>query len=115
MARQPRNPTGKGGFKKGRSGNPGGFTKEQREQRLRAAEALDEVFQAEKAGDYDKLAQAILDGVERGDAAIIRLACEYRWGKPTQIVENAGDMEVQTVRAEDLTDDDIAQLLLAPA
>jgi hypothetical protein len=76
--------TGKRGnpnFVKGVSGNPGGLTKEHRAKRLAVRTALETAFVKE---GIDTLVNAIVEGVQAGDSSIIRLACEYRWGKPTE-------------------------------
>lgn len=81
-------------FKKGQSGNPGGLTKEQREIRQSVSEKLNARFEE---GGVDRLVDAIVFGVERGDASCIKLACEYRWGKPSQELTgpNGGPLQVE--------------------
>jgi hypothetical protein len=76
-------------FKKGQSGNPAGSSRAQREQRLKAKALLDDLLEAKK-GRPDLLATAIARGVMSGDATCIRLACEYRWGKPVSEIELTG-------------------------
>lgn len=65
--------------------NPGGMTKEQRERRKSVAEALEKAFVGPDG--QDMLIDAIVDGVMSGDGMCIKLACEYRYGKPVQRVE----------------------------
>lgn len=82
------NRTGKGGFKPGQSGNPGGRAKLSQELRDRALKAVDDVIMA-----------AWLDEVEtRGPnwAKCSELIAAYGLGKPTQPVtgEDGGAIEV---------------------
>jgi hypothetical protein len=71
-------------WKKGQSGNPTGFTKKHLETRLNVQAALDKAFTAPDGADT--LVTAIVRGVQEGDGVCIKLACEYRWGKPVQPV-----------------------------
>lgn len=79
------NPTGKGGFNKGKSGNPGGRPKEVGEvkelARQHTVEAIETLVDIMKHGDRDasrvSAAEAILD---RG------------WGKPSQAIEHDGNL-----------------------
>lgn len=77
--------------------NPGGLTRAQREVRAAVRTLLDEAFTGPDGTDV--LVDAIKLGVSIGDGSIIRLACEYRWGKPTQPVEidpsRMGDEELK--------------------
>jgi hypothetical protein len=74
-------------FKPGQSGNPGGMPKGAREVRFKVAAALDERFTQD---GQDRLVDALVLGVEAGDATCIKLACEYRWGKPVTQLELSG-------------------------
>jgi hypothetical protein len=89
-------------FQPGKSGNPGGLTKEHREARKRVADALDAAFT--RPDGTDGLVEAIVLGVADGDGTCIKLACEYRWGKPVQPVEidpgKWGDDELRKAAAE---------------
>lgn len=79
---------GGGKFQKGRSGNPGGLTKHARAVRKSIAEQLEARCRAPGGGD--KLVDALIAGIEDGDSTCIKLACEYRWGKPVERVEHSG-------------------------
>jgi hypothetical protein len=88
----PGNRANAGRFKPGQSGNPSGHSKSRREMRAKVQAALDEAF-AEPDGT-DTLVKAIVFGVQTGDSTCLRLACEYRWGKPetdVNIHEGSGD------------------------
>ncbi len=79
-------------FEAGKSPNPGGWSKEARAKRKAVAEALDEAFTVQDIVDgkpvtKDLLVEAIKLGVQEGEPALIRLACEYRYGKPVQPVD----------------------------
>ena len=79
-------------WKPGECPNPGGFTKEKRAQRKAIAEALDEAFTVREIIDgkeisKDLLVEAIKIGVQEREPSLIRLACEYRWGKPVQPID----------------------------
>ena len=74
-------------FKPGQSGNPSGSSKKQRARREGASILLEKVFAAQNEGDVDLLVEAIRQGVVAGESAIIKIACEYRWGKPVQLVD----------------------------
>jgi hypothetical protein len=71
-------------WKAGQSGNPSGLPKHVREVRQNVKEALDKAF-TEPDGS-DGLVKAIVAGTREGDGVCIKLACEYRWGKPVQPV-----------------------------
>lgn len=77
-------------FQTGNSGNPKGHSKEYRQRRAAAKEHLDKLFAAKKEGDPDQLAQLIYDGAVSMDPACIRMAAEYRWGRPAQQHELSG-------------------------
>jgi hypothetical protein len=77
-----------GTFKAGTSGNPGGYSKAKRAERRAFKEALDKAFTAGEGSErVDLLVGALVRGVEAGDPTCTRLACEYRFGKPTESVE----------------------------
>jgi hypothetical protein len=71
-------------FEKGQSGNPGGLTKEHREFRRVLQEQLRSGLV--DADGMNKLARALVFGVESGDPTCIKLCCEYILGKPEQHV-----------------------------
>jgi hypothetical protein len=75
-------------FKPGQSGNPAGTPKGTREIRHRVSELLDAAFRREDGSDV--LIDAIKAGVETGDSTCMKLACEYRYGKPVTMVELSG-------------------------
>ena len=75
-------------FKPGQSGNPGGQRKGSREIRHKVADLLEIAFT--KVEGEDLLVNAIKAGVETGDGQCIKLAAEYRWGKPVTMVELSG-------------------------
>lgn len=86
-----RKPRGRA-FRDGVSGNPSGLSREMRAKRASIAEALDTAFTVKEIIDgveveKDLLVDAIKLGVQVGEPALIKLACEYRWGKPVQPVE----------------------------
>lgn len=101
-----------GQFKPGQSGNPGGLPKGTRELRKRVQDALDEVFVCKETG-RDTLIDAIKAGVETGDSTCMKLACEYRYGKPVTMVELSGpDGEPlgSKIDLSKLSDDDVERL-----
>lgn len=61
----------------------GGGAKIDRKRRQDAARLLDDALCAKEDGDVDLLVDAIVKGVKAGDSALVKLACHYRWGKPT--------------------------------
>ena len=71
-------------FEPGKSGNPSGLPAKVRETRLAVKDALDKAFT--QPDGTDGLVTAIVMGVAQGDGVCIKLACEYRWGKPVQHV-----------------------------
>lgn len=75
-------------FKPGQSGNPAGTPKGTREIRHRVSELLDAAFRREDGSDV--LIDAVKAGVETGDSTCIKIAYEYRWGKPVTMVELSG-------------------------
>lgn len=82
----------------GHSGNPGGFTKATRARRIAVAAALDEALTVKEIVDgkeisTDLLVEAIKLGVQEREPSLVRLACEYRWGKPIQPIEDVTDVE----------------------
>ena len=97
------------GWKPGQSGNPGGLSKAARRARQAVRDALDAAFTEEVEDEHgnkkviDTLIMAIVDGVKVDrDATCIKLACEYRWGKPVQPVE---------ITPEQLSDNDLKRAL----
>jgi hypothetical protein len=85
-----------GSWKPGQSGNPTGLTSETRAKRQAIAAALDEAFTVKEIVDgkevtKDLLVEAIKLGVQQGEPSLVRLACEYRYGKPVQPVEDVTD------------------------
>jgi hypothetical protein len=84
---KPENSRKAGQFAPGKSGNPGGVPKGTRELRKRVQDALDEAFMQD---GRDTLIDAIKVGVETGDSTCMKLACEYRYGKPVTMVELSG-------------------------
>ncbi len=86
-------------FIKGKSGNPGGLSAERRERLKVLTKALDDVFAPDSEGDPDKLVNAIAQGCADGDAQAMKLACEYRWGKPAQEITGADGGPIQVESA----------------
>lgn len=77
-------------FKPGQSGNPGGLTKEQIEQRKRnrdVAMAIEEKLLGAVAKDLTEREQAALDHVRSDVLRLIHAAIERHDGKPTQQVD----------------------------
>lgn len=74
-------------FQPGVSGNPSGLPKATREIRRKVSAALDEAFTKD---GRDLLVDAIVAGVQTGDSTCLKLASEYRWGKPATEVELTG-------------------------
>lgn len=96
-------------FKPGQSGNPGGMPKGAREVRQKVAAALDARFTVD---GRDLLVDALVAGVSMADATCIKLACEYRWGKPVTMLELSGP-EGEPLSKLDLTrlsNDELAEL-----
>ena len=93
---------------KGVSGNPAGRSKKSRQEMAKAKSHLDRLFRATKEGDHDKLAAIIYRGAVEGDGTCIRLACEYRWGKPVSEVEisghDGGPLELRALSNAELLD-----------
>lgn len=75
-------------FKPGQSGNPAGTPKGTREIRHRVSELLDAAFRREDGSDV--LIDAVKAGVETGDSTCMKIAWEYRFGKPVTMVELSG-------------------------
>lgn len=80
------NPEGKGGFKKGASGNPGGQTAEQKAARDLLNAAL----------DTDEMRNAFLEGytkqLKQGNALILVDYANRRLGKPAETVNVAASV-----------------------
>jgi hypothetical protein len=72
-----------GQWKPGQSGNPKGFTRNQRAIKQDIAEKLEAAFTAE-GGDI--LVEAIVKGTKEGQSQWGRIGCDYRWGKPKEHV-----------------------------
>lgn len=100
-------------FEPGKSGNPSGLSRDMRDRRLRVAEALDKrLVQALDDGNggktepVDLLVEAIALGVMEREPAIMRIACDYRWGKPPQEVTGEGGgpipLEIQNLTDKEL-------------
>ena len=89
-------------FLPGQSGNPGGQPKGARARREAVASKLDAVFLTTRPDGIvvDALVAAIARGVAIGDGVCIRLAAEYRWGKPTERHEIAADEDVPGIVVE---------------
>ena len=78
--RKPRNPTGKGGFVKGRSGNPGGMTPEQAKERADLRKALE--------GEGQAVHDALMALVREGNAQAVMYAHQQLIGKPASAPED---------------------------
>ena len=77
------NPTGKGGWKKGQSGNPNG--------RPKKGDTYTDALRSKI--DADKLAERVNDLILNGDAATIRWAYDRFDGKPIETVnQNVREM-----------------------
>jgi hypothetical protein len=107
-------------FQKGQSGNPQGHSKARRETREKVRAALDAKF--EQGDGSDLLVDALVHGVQTGDSTCIKLACEYRWGKPESDVtlhagegEPLGIAQVRDAAAEYLADPAKRAAMLAAA
>jgi hypothetical protein len=100
-------------FEPGQSGNPSGLSRDMRDRRLRVAEALDKrLVQAlddgkgGKTEPVDLLVEAIALGVMEREPSIMRIACDYRWGKPPQEITGEGGgpipLEIQNLTDKEL-------------
>ena len=76
------NPTGKGGFQKGQSGNPHG-----RKKRIEEDDRLAIFKSVITDKEFKKLSELVLDKSKRGDYRYIKLAFEYLLGPPQQKVD----------------------------
>ena len=104
------NPTGKGGFKKGQSGNPSGRPKTN----PRYQELLDEILDSKKEGDitiYQKLIKKLAEeGYQNGNIQAITYLIDRRLGKAKQSMDINTEVtdsivkELQELR-ESLTDE----------
>jgi hypothetical protein len=80
-----------------------------RERRLKFAAALD---QACLTGDSDIFVEAVMSGVAVRDPTCMKLCASYRFGPPDARVEVTGaDGAPLSIRAEDLTDDQLAAIV----
>lgn len=77
----------------GVSGNPSGLSTELRELRRDVRAYLDEAltYRDPDGTTRDHLVDAMVRGVQAGDSTIIKLAAHYRWGKPVNRIEVAGE------------------------
>ena len=85
------NPNEETRFQPGKSGNPGGLTKEQAEQRKRnrdAAMAIEEKLLAAVTRDLTERETQALEHVRADVLRLIHTAIERHDGKPTQPVDN---------------------------
>lgn len=76
------NPTGKGGFKKGQSGNPGGRKKE--------VGHVKEMAQQYTAEAVDRLVHWMREGDGKTSRAAAEALLDRAWGRPAQAHEHTG-------------------------
>jgi len=76
------NPTGRGGFKKGESGNPGGRDRKKIERAMTVAEKLDIAFS--RPDGTDEYVDILVQGCRDYDSTCLKLAANYRYGKPVE-------------------------------
>ncbi len=91
-------------FKKGVTGNPQGLSRTQRNEREDVRRMLKEACKI-SGSDKDELIEAIKDGILDRNPAIIKIACEYRWGRATQHVT------VEKKEPKDMSKDELAELV----
>ena len=83
-----RNPTGKGGFKKGQSGNPGGMKKGTTSfKAMLTRMGLDPSIEDPKLTKDEAITKKIYEIAEGGDKWAIQFVVERREGKPSQSIE----------------------------
>jgi hypothetical protein len=92
------NPTGRGGFSKGRSGNPGGRPKVVAEIQTAARNMTGEVLA--------RFLKIIIDddADPRAQVAAGREILDRGWGKPTQMIDAKVNIPVKSYRGVDLSD-----------
>src|ERR1700730_898191 len=96
--RKPGNPTGKGGFKKGQSGNPGGRPKE--------LKGIQELARSHAEMAIETLAKIAKDGQsEASRASAANSLLDRGYGRPAQFV--SGDTE-RFRSALEMSDDELA-------
>lgn len=98
------NPTGKGGWKPGQSGNPGGMTSDQRNRR---AENLNIFLTQVSAATMRKVAKRIIDGAKNGRLEYIKLFLDYTLGKPSQAVDITTQGEAIKYDYRNMTDEQL--------
>lgn len=92
--------------------NPSGLSKDVRELRRDVKAWLDEAltYRDEDGTTRHHLVDAIVRGVQAGDATIIKLAAHYSWGKPVARIEVAGEGG-GPIRAELLSDSQLLAII----
>jgi hypothetical protein len=95
------NPTGKGGFKKGQSGNPSGMSKEQAEARDLIRKLL--------LDDSPVVHQMLIARIKEGSDILIKYAHEQLHGKAPDKLE--ADVKVTPDPFDELTTDELRALV----
>ena len=107
------NPTGKGGAKKGEVRNPSGRSRKRRDVESACQYMLE--AEGEEVNQGAKLLWDIATTADKDSDRIkaIETLMAYAYGRPTQRREITGadGGPVTTVKAEELTDDEIAELI----
>lgn len=98
------NPTGKGGWQPGTSGNPGGISSEQRNRR---AENLNIFLTQVSSATMKKVAKKIIDGAKNGRLEYVKLFLEYTLGKPSQAVDITTQGEAIKYDYRNMTDEQL--------
>lgn len=98
------NPTGKGGWEKGKSGNPGGMTSEQRNIR---ADNLNIFLTQVSPTTMRKVARKIIEGAKLGRLEYIKLFLDYTLGKPAQAVDITTQGESIKLDYRNMTDEQL--------